>query len=295
MRLEDFELLVTLHQTKNLTQAAREIFMTQPALTKRLQSIEKEYGCTIVERTNKGLIFTTCGEYLVQRAYKICEFQRQTQQRIQEFMEEKENEVCIASPNTFTKHYLPYLLRRFNIAYPDMKFQINVDHSSFIPHHVKIGNAQCGFMFGDVAHSFNAHKLDSQACYAISSKKLTFEDLANEPLILYSRNEATTESVLKWWYEHNKVSPKIGMTVSDLDTALCMVRVGFGYCIAFCRNDYVMAKDLFRIPLYNTDGTPFTRNTWFLYPDEDKVSENVKTFISFVLQEYHMDHVLSRE
>ncbi len=288
MRLEDYELLVTLHQTKNLTQAAREVFMTQPALTKRLQIVEKEYGCTIVDRTNKGLVFTTCGEYLVQQAYRICEFQRQTQQRVRELNEEQSNEICIGSPITFTKHYLPNLLRHFNIAHPDIKFQINVDHSSSIPHHIKIGNAQCGFMFGDVGHSFNAYRMDTQACYAISSKKLDFANLPDEPLILYSRNEATTESVLKWWYEHNKVNPKVGMTVSDLDTAMCMVRVGFGYCIAFCRDNYSMAKNLFRIPLYNTNGTPFTRNTWFLYPDENKVSENVKTFISFVVREYQM-------
>lgn len=259
--------------------------MTQPALTKRLQMIEKEYGCTIVDRTNKGLVFTTCGEYLVQQAYKVCEFQRQTQQKIKEFNETTQNELRICSPSTFTKHYLPAILQQFNKRYPDIKFQIKVDHSSYIPHHIKMGDAQCGFMFGEVAHSFNAHKVDQQACYAISNKKLTLEDLPNETLILHDRNEATTEGVLQWWGEHNRTSPKIGMKVSDLDTALSMVQAGFGYCIAFCKDSHAVAGSLFRIPLYNADGSAFTRNTWFLYPDERKISENARRFISFITEQ----------
>lgn len=60
-KLGDYEFLITLYHSKNLTQAAQALFVSQPALTKRLQQIEHELDTVIVYRNVKGVQFTPEG------------------------------------------------------------------------------------------------------------------------------------------------------------------------------------------------------------------------------------------
>ena len=72
-KLGDYEFLITLYHSKNLTQAAQALFVSQPALTKRLQQIEHELDTVIVYRNVKGVQFTPEGEYIVQYAMRSLE------------------------------------------------------------------------------------------------------------------------------------------------------------------------------------------------------------------------------
>ncbi len=70
MKDSDWRILYELHKTSNLTKTANLLFMTQPTLTKRLKQMETEWGCTIVDRTPKGLTFTAEGNFLATQAEK---------------------------------------------------------------------------------------------------------------------------------------------------------------------------------------------------------------------------------
>ena len=71
MREEDWKTIMTLHEYQNLTRAANAMYMSQPTLTKQLHRIEHELGVPVVNRTNRGVMFTAEGEYLARQAAKI--------------------------------------------------------------------------------------------------------------------------------------------------------------------------------------------------------------------------------
>ena len=50
MNEKDWTLLVTLAQERSLTRTAQKLYVTQPAVTRRLQQIERELGCAVVVR-----------------------------------------------------------------------------------------------------------------------------------------------------------------------------------------------------------------------------------------------------
>ena len=54
---KDYELLLDLNRTKNITKTAQELYMTQPAITKRIQKMEEELQCTLFLRSKKGILF----------------------------------------------------------------------------------------------------------------------------------------------------------------------------------------------------------------------------------------------
>jgi len=67
----DWLILQVLYREKNITKAAKELFISQPALTHRLQQMEKEFHVQIVNRGRRGVQFTPQGEYLVKCAEEM--------------------------------------------------------------------------------------------------------------------------------------------------------------------------------------------------------------------------------
>ena len=67
----DCRLLRALHEHKNITRASHILFTSQPALTKRLQGLEQEFGVKLFIRHSKGISFTPAGEYLVSAAERM--------------------------------------------------------------------------------------------------------------------------------------------------------------------------------------------------------------------------------
>lgn len=57
---KDYELLLELNESKNITKAAQKLYMTQPAITKRIQKMEEELQCTLFLRSKKGDFIYTC-------------------------------------------------------------------------------------------------------------------------------------------------------------------------------------------------------------------------------------------
>ncbi len=282
MKNEDWQLLKTLYATKNLTQAARLLFITQPALTKRLKYMEKTVGCQLVQRSNKGVSFTAEGEYLAKQANLFLDLMEETRQHLRSMGAQTNPVVRIGAPSSFAKYFLVDLLSDFHPEHPEISPQLRVDVSSEIPNYIHSHTVDCGFMLGDRQHSFTAHLYDTQQCYAVYRSPIALSDLPNIPLVLHNRNESTQQAVLQWWKEHFTVPPNVGIHVTDLDTALDMVANGLGYSIAF--GSFLEKRpDFFLLPLYNPDHTPFIRNTWFLYSEGVLSNPYVKCFINFVL------------
>src|SRR5690625_6891027 len=68
MNKQECNILVILDEEKNMTRAAKKLYMSQPALTYRLHQLEERFGVRIFTREKSGLILTPQGEIIVQYA-----------------------------------------------------------------------------------------------------------------------------------------------------------------------------------------------------------------------------------
>jgi len=88
-RIRDLELIVALHEEGNMTQAAKRLDISEPALSQQLKKIERRIQSHLFERGNGGLVTTASGRVFVAHAIEIVqEFRR----AIQEAHETKHNE-----------------------------------------------------------------------------------------------------------------------------------------------------------------------------------------------------------
>ncbi|MCY9088794.1 transcriptional regulator CcpC, partial [Bacillus inaquosorum] len=71
MQLQELHMLVVLAEELNMRKAAERLFVSQPALSQRLQTIEKAWGTKIFLRSQKGLTVTPAGEKIIQFANDV--------------------------------------------------------------------------------------------------------------------------------------------------------------------------------------------------------------------------------
>ncbi len=282
----DWELLYELYKNPNLTKVANVLYITQPTLTKRLQHIEAEFDVTIVERTPKGLEFTPEGKYLAGQAEVYLRFLKQTRSHLEQLRESAGGLVTIGSSYTYSKYTLTDQLIRFRMDYPNVRFQIHTLHSNQLFRQLLDGTVDVAFVRGDYEGAVNRVLLGRNKAYAMTKKPIaSFEDLRGMRRLWYSTNAESQKLLDAWWEAQFREKAPTGQVMGYVDVVWQMVQKDLGYTLCFLPEEYTNPYGLCLYPLQNPDGTAVTRNTWFLYPQNKRLNENVERFVEFVLRD----------
>jgi len=99
MEDRDWLILQELYRTKNITKASQKLYMSQPALTARLQNIETEFDVKVVIRSTKGIKFTQQGEYLAHKADEMLQQLHTIKDQVQSMKDEVGGTIDIGASN----------------------------------------------------------------------------------------------------------------------------------------------------------------------------------------------------
>lgn len=280
----DWELLHELYKNPNLTKVSNVLYITQPTLTKRLQHIEAEFDVTIVERTPKGLEFTPEGKYLAEQAEVYLRFLKQTRSRLEQMRENAGGLVTIGSSYTYSKYTLTDQLIRFRMEHPGIRFQVQNAHSDQLFRQMLDGTLDVAFVRGDYAGAVNRVLLGKNRAYAMTKSPVgDISELPRMRRLWYSSNTESQKLLDTWWEEQFRQVPPAGQVLGYVDVVWQMVQKGLGYTLCFLPEEFTNPYGLCLTPLTYPDGTPVTRNTWFLYPQNKRLNEKVERFIDFIL------------
>ena len=281
MEDRDWQIIKALHREKNITKAAQSLYMSQPALTSRLQHIEREFEVCIVHRSTKGIQFTPEGEYLVEKATRLIDEMRRIKNEVHGLFSENSGTLELGASNYFTQYTLPCLLEKFQVHYPAVKFRVTTDWSKNIFSLVYNQKIQVGFASVDYGGCQNRELLYEEPICAACRESFALEDLPQMPQIDYKSDYLLRSQMDKWWRDNFSEAPEISMQVAKLENCMQMVRHGLGYAMLPARilqNE----PEIYKIPLYDKDGKPLLRKTWMLYNDIGKELPIVRLFVEFV-------------
>ena len=65
MRLLQLQILSMLKKEHSLVNVAKKLFISQPSISTALKELEQELGCSLLERTNRGMKFTSTGKEIL--------------------------------------------------------------------------------------------------------------------------------------------------------------------------------------------------------------------------------------
>lgn len=101
--LSEFQLLSVLAQEMNMRKAAERLFVSQPALSQRLQTIEKDWGTRLFIRSQKGLSLTPAGEHVIQFVDEVLAKQEKVRETIDSLQAEVSGTLKIAVASIVAK------------------------------------------------------------------------------------------------------------------------------------------------------------------------------------------------
>lgn len=84
MNTRIYEYIVAVADCGNITRAAKQCFISQPALTQHIKKLEKQYGITLFEKKDGFLVPTKQGELVITTARRMHQVERETLLRIAE-------------------------------------------------------------------------------------------------------------------------------------------------------------------------------------------------------------------
>lgn len=281
MKDSDWRILYELHKTSNLTKTANLLFMTQPTLTKRLKQMETEWGCTIVDRTPKGLTFTAEGNFLAAQAEKYLELFHDTKEELKKLQDAALTEIVIGASYTYSKYSLADVLVPYQIAHPNIKFRIVNDSSDALYRQVLDGSVDVGFLRGDYEGPVNRTLLGETRGFLVTKGAVEVSVLPGLHRLDYKTNEKTTKILNRWWEMCFESAYPSGMMVGHIDGAWKLIDEGMGYALSFLPENFENRYQLTLTPLTWPDGTPVMRKTWFVYPKEKRLPEKLADFIKY--------------
>lgn len=284
MRDFDWQIISTLYKTKNITHTADLLFITQPTLTRRLQQMESELNATLFIRTNKGVIFTSEGEYAAQKADEILSLTN----NVKEYMNAAGNgsggTIRIGVPNSFMYFIIPSLVHKFSEKFPDINLELHTDLSSRLIRDLEQRELHLCFARGNIVTPLKKHLLSEDQIHIISKQQITLEDLPALPQIEYVKEETIVKATMEWWNERFASKPKIRFKVNSGEACLQMVKHGLGYGIFSDAKYFNPADNLNALPLTYKNGSKFTRKSWLVYDKKDlKSNILLSRFVSFTL------------
>jgi DNA-binding transcriptional LysR family regulator len=119
-------------RTENVTRAAAALGLSQPALTERLRSLERDLGTELFVRTRRGVRLSEAGRALVPHARRALAAIEEGRRAVDQERRGETGRLTIGSAPAVSTYALPGALRRFQDAHPNVHLSVRTGHSEEI-------------------------------------------------------------------------------------------------------------------------------------------------------------------
>jgi DNA-binding transcriptional LysR family regulator len=284
MTTTDLEIIKALAEEGNMRKAAERLFLSQPALSQRLQSIEKEWGTLLFIRSQKGLETTSAGELVVAYANETIARKEETFEQIASMADKVHGTLKIACASIVGQTWLPKVLKEFVAHYPDAKISLMTGWSSEIVQALYNGEAHVGIVRGQVDWKSRKNYLFRDRLYLVDREITSIDELqeTERPFIQFKSDSNYYMEIQRWWQRHFAQKPGRQITVDQIETCKQLALNGIGYAI-LPSITLTGEEPVNRVPLLNNEEEfELTRDTWLIGYESSFALKQVDAFAQIV-------------
>ena len=201
--LYPFHVFRLVARTGSVTGAANELFISQPAVSAHLKTVERHCGESLFERTPRGMILTSIGREVLERVDRLFALYEELSGVVEASRGRVCGEVSLAASTTPGTYLVPTQLKRFQERYPEVKPNLMVGDTAQVLQWLHEYRVPLGVV-GETREGENLYKLkigcDIMALVAspqnsiAAIKKLKPEDLRGQALFLRESGSSTREA-----------------------------------------------------------------------------------------------------
>jgi DNA-binding transcriptional LysR family regulator len=136
----------------SLSQAARELFLSQPAVSKQIRKLEAQHKATLLRRHERGVELTPAGRLLADYAAQIAGLEAQAAEELAALGGELAGRLRLGATLTLGEYVLPPIIGRFKAAHPAIEILLEVENTVRVVEHVVAGVYDAGLIEGPAQH-----------------------------------------------------------------------------------------------------------------------------------------------
>lgn len=240
MDIDSLLAFVNVYKERSFSKAAARMELTQPAITKRIQSLEKQLDAKLIERLQRDILLTEAGEALYPHALSVLHEIDNARHAIKNLGQRIDGELRIVASHHIGLHRLPMILKEFSKRFPDVDLKLNFLDSESA--YSILGDNQADIAFittpDQIRDDYIAHlSWDDPMSFICSRshplaklKKVTPKDLSEHSAILPSRTTLTYRVVASM-FKQSDLTLNASIPTNYLETMKMMAGVGMGWTV----------------------------------------------------------------
>lgn len=240
MRMRQLQCFVVLAEELNFTRAAQRLNMSQPPLSTQIQTLERELGAELINRTSRKVALTRAGDLFLSRAINMLDQYERGLQEIREIQQGQDGMIEIGTTGSILRGGLSELLSSFAESHPRITLRVHeqspvsqineirrrrtdVSFNRSIPHDEELAY-EYAWQEELVALVHSDHRLTGRASVSIT-------DLREDPFVVLQPESSDFATYVMSCIVASGYRPRIAQQVIDAQSIPSLIAAGFGVSI----------------------------------------------------------------
>ena len=284
--LELYKVFYYVAKNKNITQAANELMVSQPAVSKSIKVLERDLDCELFNRNKDGVTLTNAGELLFSKIKGAMDLIVSGEEDLESLNNMEQGTIHIGAGNTIMQRYLMPYIKEFHELYPNINVIVHTVVTPELFKRAQLGLVDIVFTHlpNYVPDNFNIIKIKKLHDIFVVNKDSEYKDkvitkknLSTLPLVLLPFDASNRKNFNKFCLDHNIIIHPLMEIGNDLIIEDCAIG---GLGVGLVVREYVQSKldsqELFELK------TNFTLEEKDLVCSIDKNRMNNKIVKSFI-------------
>jgi DNA-binding transcriptional LysR family regulator len=288
--LRQMRVFAAVARNLSFTRAARELHLTQPAISQQVKLLEEEVGMPLFEQIGRKVHLAPAGVELLRYTEQAMELLRQASESLSAMRGLKRGVLKLGAVST-AKYFAPSLLSAFTPAYPEVTIKFEVGNREEIIQQLAANEIDMVIMgrppreLETVAEPFAKHPLviiASPTHPFASKRRIRLSQLATEYFLIREEGSGTRASMERVFGER-EVPFRVSMEVSSNETIKQAVMANMG--LSFISSHTVgLELAAGKLVILDVVGLPIIRD-WYVIHLRDKVLAPIPAaFRAFLLE-----------
>lgn len=289
--MDDFRLRVfkEVAEKKSFSKAAESIYLSQPAVSLQIRTLEEQLGVRLFERTSEGVILTKAGIVLLKYAEHILTAYKEAKKEIDSLISKPEDRLIIGVSTTLGEYLLPKMMPNFKKLHPEVNLFLKIGNAETTLLRLKEDEVHLALLEinykknGWVTKEFFVDELVlivPKGHHLAKSKTVNLSTLRKEPFILREEGSGTRRIIAEKLCELDMelACLNIALEVDSTESVKNTVAAGLGISLI----SKIALKNDERFVVLPCENLDLTHSFYLICPEEKDQPPIIKQFLIFL-------------
>ncbi|MCF2132240.1 LysR family transcriptional regulator [Strepomyces sp. STD 3.1] len=290
MNTHALRLFYTVAEKGNVTRAAEELNISQPAVTAQIKKLEQEINLVLLVPKGRGILLTQAGLQLAKQAKRLFSLEKEIEGYIGQLKSGCVGRLRIVATYLPANFLLPKWIARYKQIYPNVEIELTTTNSSRAIDHLINFKADIALIGGRREFNLliNSKKLfEDEMLFIVhknhrfASKKIALSEIVKEPFVFREEGSFSREKLVSLCKINNVDKPIIGLQINGLNETIRTVIEGYGvtFVSALEVNEYIARGDVVKVKV---DEVELKNPISLCTRKEDVLAETALNFIQMI-------------